>query len=109
VLTGVWSDAYRTEPEHGRTIPRSAPACGYRVAVASAARMASSPAGWPFSVEYGPYGVAHTGVPAACRQLSASGPASTTLYPRDSMNSVTAAFAGDRQAGAAGRPRRAGE
>ena len=47
----------------------------------SAARMASSPAGWPFSSEYGPYGVPHTGVPVACRQLSASGPASTTLYP----------------------------
>src|SRR5664279_5152352 len=28
------------------------------------------------------------------RQLSASGPASTTLYPMESMNSVTAAFAG---------------
>ena len=62
-------DACRTEPEHGRTIPRSAPACGYRVAVASAARMASSPAGWPFSSEYGPYGVPHTSVPVACRQL----------------------------------------
>jgi hypothetical protein len=35
-----------------------------------------------------------TGVPVACRQLSASGPASTTLYPMESMNSVTAAFAG---------------
>jgi hypothetical protein len=33
-------------------------------------------------------------VPVACRQLSASEPASTTLYPMDSMNSVTAAFAG---------------
>ena len=47
--------------------------------------MASSPAGWPFSSEYGPYGVPHTGVPVACRQLSASGPASTTLYPMESM------------------------
>ena len=56
--------------------------------------MASSPAGWPFSSEYGPYGVPHTGVPVACRQLSASGPASTTLYPMESMNSVTASFAG---------------
>jgi len=75
--------------------------------------MASSPAGWPFSSEYGPYGVPHTGVPVACRQLSASGPASTTLYPRDSMNSVTAAFAG-AESPAIGRqersaPRRAGE
>ena len=63
-------------------------------AVASAARMASSPAGWPFSSENGPYVVPHTGVPVACRQLSASGPASTTLYPMDWMNSATAAFAG---------------
>ena len=56
--------------------------------------MASSPTGWPFSFEVGPYGVPHTGVSVACRQLSASGPASTTLYPMDSVNSVTAAFAG---------------
>ena len=56
--------------------------------------MAPSPTGWPFSFEYVAYGVPHTGVPVACRQLSASGPTSTTLYPRDSMNSVTAAFAG---------------
>jgi hypothetical protein len=69
---------------------------GYRVGVASAARMASSPAGWPFSFEYGPYGVPHTGVPVACRQLSASGPASTTLYPMESMNSVTAASTAGR-------------
>ncbi|MFD7947426.1 hypothetical protein [Streptomyces sp. NPDC059744] len=47
--------------------------------MASAARMASSPTGWPFSFEYAPYGVPHTGVPVACRQLSASVPASTTL------------------------------
>src|ERR1035438_5902922 len=73
---------------------RGAQTCGYRVAVASAARMASSPAGWPFSFEYGPYGVPQTGVPVACRQLSATDPASSTLYPMESMNSVTAAFAG---------------
>ena len=54
----------------------------------------SSPAGRPFSSEYGPYGVPHTGVPVACRQLPASGPASSTPYPMDSMNLVTAAFAG---------------
>jgi hypothetical protein len=44
----------------------------------------------------GPYGEPHTGVPVACRQLSASGPASTTPYPMDPMNpmnSVTATFA----------------
>jgi len=35
-----------------------------------------------------------TGVPVACRQLSATDPASSTLYPMESMNSVTAAFAG---------------
>src|SRR5260370_5215273 len=68
--------------------------------------MASSPTGWPFSFEYGPYGVPHTGVPVACRQLSASGPASTTLYPRDSMNSATAAFA-DAESTAIGRYERA--
>ena len=62
--------------------------------MASAARTASSPTGWSFSFENGPYGVPHTGVPVACRQLSTSGPASTTLYPMDPMNSVTAAFAG---------------
>ena len=50
----------------GRTASRSAIIDGYRVAVASAARMASSPTGWPFSFEYGPYGVPHTGVPVAC-------------------------------------------
>jgi hypothetical protein len=55
--------------------------------------MASSLPGWPFSFEAGPYGVPHTGVPVACRQLSASDPTSTTLYPMESMNSVTAAFA----------------
>jgi len=68
--TGAW---------HGRTTPRSEAIDGYRVAVASAVRMASSPTGSPFSFEYGPYGVPHTGVPVACRQLSASVPASTTL------------------------------
>lgn len=52
---------------------------GYGVAAARAARMASIPAGSPFSFEKGPYGVPHTGVPVACRQLSARGPASTTL------------------------------
>ena len=74
-------------------MPPPAPTCGYRVAVASAARMASAPAGWPFSFEGGRYGVPHTGVPVAGRQLSASGPAPTTMYPMDAMNSVTAAFA----------------
>ena len=33
-------------------------------------------------------------MPVACRQRSASGPASTTLYLMDSMNSVIAASAG---------------
>jgi ATP-dependent DNA ligase len=70
---------HRAGAWHGRTTSRSAIIDGYRVAVASAARMASSPTGWPFSFEYGPYGVPHTGVPVACRQLSASVPASTTL------------------------------
>lgn len=55
--------------------------------------MASSPAGWPFPSENGRYGVPHTGVFVACRQLSVSGPVSTTLYPMDPMNSATAAFA----------------
>ena len=75
--------------------------------------MASPPAGWPISFEHGPYGVTHTGVPVPCRQLWASGPASTTLYPMDSMNSVTAALAGaespamggdERSVAPAGRP-----
>ncbi len=55
--------------------------------------MASSSTGRPSSSENGPYGVPHTGVPVACRQLSASAPASTTPYPMDSMNPVTTAFA----------------
>jgi hypothetical protein len=85
----------------------------YRVAPASAARMASAPAGWPFSFEYGPYGIPHTGVLVACRRPSASGPASTTPYPMESMNAVTAAFAGpespaigryERSGAPAGRP-----
>ena len=35
----------------------------------------------------------HTGVPVCCRQLSVSGPVSTTLYPIESMNWATAVFA----------------
>lgn len=58
--------------------------------------MAPGPVGRPISFEGGPYGVPHTGVPVACRQLSARSPASTTPYPMESMNSVAAAFAGAR-------------
>ena len=60
--------AFRTDP----TEPP--PTHSHRVARASAAGMASSPAGCPLSFELGPYGVPHTGVPVACRQLSASDP-----------------------------------
>ena len=46
------------------------------------------------AAEYGPYGVPQTGAPVACRQLSASVPASTALSPMESRNSATALLAG---------------
>lgn len=49
------------------------PKCGYRVAAATAARMASSLAGRPRSSEAGPYGLPHTGVSVACRLPPAAG------------------------------------